>query len=149
MDMKHKILSLRTVVILIAVYSSQFVYAQFFLSGGYQGGAFGSGGDEIMMSVEEWDKNSNNYHLLSYPNPFHSQTMIEFSLSTAMEVELTVHDISNKKIRSLLSLKYIAGGDYTILWNGKNDNGNMVSRGVYYYKFTANRKVLIYKIVFL
>lgn len=83
----------------------------------------------------------------NYPNPFKTQTAIRYSLPAQAKVSLKIYDISGKIIRNLVD-EDKSSGVYTAHWNGRDDKGNVVSAGVYFYrletgKFTAIKKLLI------
>lgn len=66
----------------------------------------------------------------SYPNPFTSQTSINFSLAEPGVVNLTIYDINGKMIRDFGSHQYEAGSS-TVVWNGTDSRGLKVKPGVY------------------
>jgi hypothetical protein len=77
----------------------------------------------------------------NYPNPFNPSTTISFSLPENSSVELDIYNIKGQKVRSLLDDQRDKGS-YSIVWNGKNDNGNSVSSGIYFYKLEANNRMI-------
>ena len=92
--------------------------------------------------------------LPNYPNPFNPETWIPYHLATAGDVQIRISDVSGSVVRSL-TLGYQAVGHYTsriraAYWDGKNDLGESVASGVYFYTltvgdFSATRKLLILK----
>ena len=66
----------------------------------------------------------------NYPNPFNPQTSISFQLSKNGFVELAVYNVTGQKVRTLVS-DYITTGNYSIVWDGKDDYGFQVSSGTY------------------
>ena len=86
----------------------------------------------------------------NYPNPCNSSTRIEFYLSEHSKVEIAIFSVNGQRIRTLLSQLQQAG-THRIMWNGRDDSGDIVSSGVYYYTLTANdatritRKLLFIK----
>jgi flagellar hook assembly protein FlgD len=70
------------------------------------------------------------------PNPFAQVATISFSLSTAGPVELTVYSVDGRRIRTLASGVREAG-EYTELWDGRDDSGSAASPGVYYLHLSA------------
>jgi len=92
--------------------------------------------------------------LQNYPNPFNPETWIPFQLTKDAEVLITIYDISGKLIRQIELGKQSAGvyvnKDKAAYWDGRNDAGERVSSGVYFYhlkagKFEATRRMLIVK----
>ncbi len=73
----------------------------------------------------------------NYPNPFNPTTHIEFSLKKAGRVELAVYNINGQKVRTLVSGEMEAD-NHKVTWNGKDDRGNSVSSGVYFYRLQTS-----------
>ena len=92
--------------------------------------------------------------LTNYPNPFNPETWIPYQLAKPAEVTLTIYDIRGVVVREL-KLGHQAAGMYhsrsrAIHWDGRNNIGEQVATGVYFYTFkagdfTATRKLLIRK----
>ena len=92
--------------------------------------------------------------LANYPNPFNPETWIPYQLATSADVTLRIHAIDGSLVRAL-SLGHRAVGIYqsrsrAAYWDGKNEVGEPVASGVYFYTltagdFTATRKMLIRK----
>ena len=92
--------------------------------------------------------------LPNYPNPFNPETWIPYHLSKGTEVTLKIYDVRGVAVRAL-TLGHQAAGVYesrgrAAYWDGRNDLGEQVASGVYFYtlaagEFTATRKLLIAK----
>ncbi len=92
--------------------------------------------------------------LPNYPNPFNPETWIPYQLATPMEVSVSIYSADGKLIR-VLKLGQQASGVYksqgrAAYWDGRNEIGESVASGVYFYTlkagdFTATRKMLIRK----
>ena len=92
--------------------------------------------------------------LANYPNPFNPETWIPYQLSKPAEVTLRIYAVSGSLIRTL-ALGHMPAGIYqsrsrAAYWDGRNDVGESVASGVYFYtltagNFTATRKLLIRK----
>ena len=65
-----------------------------------------------------------------YPNPFNSQCEIEITTVGNETTNLTIYDISGRKIKSLLN-NSITPGTHRIRWDGRDVSGKMISSGVY------------------
>ena len=95
-----------------------------------------------------------NQLLQNYPNPFNPETWIPFKLAEDSEVSIDIFNSTGVLIRSI-SQGTMKAGDHSsqskaIHWDGKNNNGEPVSSGVYFYtinagNFTATRKMMITK----
>ena len=92
--------------------------------------------------------------LPNYPNPFNPETWIPYHLSKGTAVMLTIHDVRGVLVREL-ALGHQAAGVYesrgrAAYWDGRNQLGEPVASGIYFYTltagdFTATRKLLIIK----
>ena len=92
--------------------------------------------------------------LSNYPNPFNPETWIPYQLAMSGDVNITIYDARGIVVRRL-ELGHQPAGDYTnrsraVYWDGRNDSGEQVASGVYFYtltagEFTATRKMLIRK----
>ena len=92
--------------------------------------------------------------LANYPNPFNPETWIPYQLSAPTEVVLTIHSAAGTVVRTL-ALGHLPAGVYktrsrAAYWDGRNDVGESVASGIYFYTltagdFTATRKMLILK----
>jgi flagellar hook assembly protein FlgD len=90
----------------------------------------------------------------NYPNPFNPETWIPYQLATPAEVTLTIYDMNGEVVRRL-DVGHQAAGLYqsrsrAVYWDGRNQRGESVASGLYFYTlrandFTATRKMLIRK----
>ena len=95
-----------------------------------------------------------NALLQNYPNPFNPDTWIPYELAEPATVIIRIYNLKGQLVCTLnLGRKEI--GSYrskedAAYWNGRNNNGEPASSGVYFYqiqagKFSATRKMLILK----
>ena len=92
--------------------------------------------------------------LANYPNPFNPETWIPYQLAESAEVTLTIYDMNGKMVRHL-AVGHQAAGMYrnrsrAAYWDGRNQLGEPVASGLYFYTltagdFTATRRMLILK----
>jgi hypothetical protein len=92
--------------------------------------------------------------LQNYPNPFNPETWIPFHLSQEADVSVRIYDSVGRLVRNL-ALGSKQEGIYVdkskaVYWDGKNDSGEEVASGVYYYSitagdFSASRKMIVKK----
>ena len=92
--------------------------------------------------------------LNNYPNPFNPETWIPYQLAENADVKLRIHSADGKLIRTL-SLGHQSAGLYqsrnrAAYWDGKNELGEPVASGVYFYtlstgKFSATKRMIIRK----
>jgi len=84
----------------------------------------------------------------NYPNPFNPITNIKYSIPKNSIVSLTIYDILGRQIIQLID-KEISAGAHNIVWDGKNNTGEHVSTGVYYYKLETDKFIKTRKMVLL
>ncbi|MEJ2636239.1 MAG: C-GCAxxG-C-C family (seleno)protein [Calditrichia bacterium] len=73
----------------------------------------------------------------NYPNPFNPETHIQFSLPKSEAVTLTIYSLDGRQIKTLLSQQRYSAGSHQVKWDGKDNLGNRVSSGMYYYRIKA------------
>ena len=92
--------------------------------------------------------------LANYPNPFNPETWIPYQLAKAADVTVSIHASDGNLVRTL-ALGHQDAGMYqhrthAAYWDGKNELGETVASGLYFYTltagdFTATRRMLILK----
>jgi hypothetical protein len=82
------------------------------------------------------------------PNPFGRGTTISYTLPVKSSVDLSVYDITGREVASLLEGEMDAGY-HTLSWDGKDNSGNSVSAGVYFYRLQASDVTKTRKLVVL
>ena len=92
--------------------------------------------------------------LANYPNPFNPETWIPYRLAEDAFVTLTIYDTAGQVVRTLEVGHRIASAyenrSKAIYWDGRNDVGEQVASGVYFYtlsagEYSATRRMLIIK----
>ncbi|MGH7494363.1 MAG: S8 family serine peptidase [bacterium] len=83
----------------------------------------------------------------NYPNPFNPETRIAYEIPRAALVEIAVFDMLGRRVRTLIA-DHAAMGQYQMYWDGRNDQGQLLSSGVYMYKmragdFLASKKMVL------
>jgi subtilisin family serine protease len=108
-----------------------------------------------MMSLIEDQNDDPLIHVITelsvsnYPNPFNPETVIAFSIPDDSYVRIEVFNIKGQKVKTLWD-DFTATGHHNVVWNGKDDNGNSVGSGIYFYRldsegFTKTNKMLLIK----
>ena len=92
--------------------------------------------------------------LPNYPNPFNPETWIPYQLAAPADVVVQIYTVNGVLVRTL-ALGHRSAGIYqekshAAYWDGKNEQGETVSSGVYFYTlkvgdFSATKKMLIRK----
>jgi hypothetical protein len=90
----------------------------------------------------------------NYPNPFNPSTTIRYELPVLSKVTIAIYNVLGQKVRTLVNEIQNAGPQLQV-WNSKNDAGNSVASGVYFYRiqshglsgssaaFTATKKMVL------
>ena len=85
----------------------------------------------------------------NYPNPFNPSTVINFSIPEASFVSLKLYDILGREIRTLLNNNKTAGV-YSVQWDGRDNSGNVVQSGTYFYRLVSGGKnSIVKKLIFM
>ncbi len=101
--------------------------------------------EKVVTSFEDEKDNSipQKFKLLqNYPNPFNLQTTIRYELPVRAKITLIIYDVLGRKIRTLVKENQSAG-NHAMIWDGKNDLGNQVSTGIYFYQLQMNTNFFI------
>lgn len=73
----------------------------------------------------------------TFPNPFSSQTTIQYSLAKPARVVCRIQDAAGRNVRRLIDGRAIPAGPHKVIWNGRDDRGREVPAGVYFYHLDA------------
>jgi len=73
----------------------------------------------------------------NYPNPFNPSTTMRYLLPERSSVVLTIYDIQGRQIKSYTFSAQSAGAQ-SVVWDGTNNFGNLVSSGIYVYRVAVS-----------
>jgi flagellar hook assembly protein FlgD len=80
----------------------------------------------------------------NHPNPFNPTTAIPFTVygsqsmvHSSIRTTLEIYNIRGELVRTLIN-ESRRPGRYEIVWNGKDDDGNQVASGVYFYQLKTD-----------
>lgn len=83
----------------------------------------------------------------NYPNPFNPSTTISYQVpDDGQHVKIVVFSLTGQLVRTLVNADQRAG-EYNVLWDGRNDYGQQVSTGVYFFRMMANNFVSVKKML--
>jgi photosystem II stability/assembly factor-like uncharacterized protein len=84
----------------------------------------------------------------NYPNPFSSSTAISYKLNKQSDAQVTIFDMLGREVK-----RYSVGlqtvGAHGVVWDGKNNVGQRVATGVYFYRLQAKGETQVKKMVFV
>jgi flagellar hook assembly protein FlgD len=90
-----------------------------------------------VVSINEEEQIPTEYKLSqNFPNPFNPSTTIEFALPFPSEVRLVIYNTLGESIITLLE-NYFPSGYHKVDWNSRDQFGNMLSSGIYFYELRA------------
>ncbi len=91
----------------------------------------------------------------NYPNPFNGTTLIDYQIGIndpivagLTQVTVEVRTITGGLVRRLVD-ELAAPGFYSTQWDGRNQQGERVASGIYYYQLTIGPIVQLNKLLFL
>lgn len=92
------------------------------------------------------DRDDGITRVYNYPNPFTTHTQFQFEHNlpyTDLDIVVSIYTITGKLIKSIVETKYSTGFRVNnIAWDGKDDFGADIARGVYLYKVSVHSKEL-------
>jgi hypothetical protein len=93
--------------------------------------------------------------LQNYPNPFNPETWIPYALSSPADVTISIFSVNGQMVRQLELGSKMPGHHVdtskAAYWDGRNESGEMVSSGIYFYQLQAGqgqagvRKMIVVK----
>ncbi len=84
----------------------------------------------------------NSWHNIRiFPNPFKTETTVEFELSNQIQIDISIYNLNGQKIKNLMNEK-IKPGKYRLIWNGKDLNGKEVMPGLYLVRLQSGRNIV-------
>lgn len=86
--------------------------------------------------------------LQNYPNPFNFTTVIPYSLPQDCQVQISIFNVLGQKVRTLVN-EYQTSGYKKVNWDGKDDKGDEVGSGIYFYRVNARNYSCTRKLLFL
>lgn len=83
----------------------------------------------------------------AYPNPFTSGTTIEYNLPESGDVEVSIYDLTGRKISTLVNT-WQTQGLHQIQWIPKQAGSSKLMEGIYVCKITSSGKTQVLKLIF-
>lgn len=91
----------------------------------------------------------NSIQLRVFPNPFNLSTTISFRLNNPEQVSLMVFDLNGKKVRTLLNNVKLNQEKHNLVWDGRNDNGQIVVSGIYFIRLSSLNQIKTVKAILI
>jgi hypothetical protein len=84
----------------------------------------------------------------NYPNPFNADTHIEFTLAQPGHTTLKIYNTTGQLVRTLVN-EDLAATRHKVRWDGRNEYGQVVSSGIYFYRLASGKFAEMKKMSFL
>jgi len=82
----------------------------------------------------------------NYPNPFTTETRLDFVLQSPENIVAEIYNSQGMLIRELTDQKFPAG-NHSLFWDGTNANGEAVTSGYYFYRIKNSNQILSGKMI--
>jgi len=66
----------------------------------------------------------------NYPNPFNPSTTISYYTDKPGNIEIDIYNVRGRNVKTI-DLGFVETGKYTVQWNGEDNDGKMVTSGIY------------------
>jgi len=84
----------------------------------------------------------------NFPNPFNSETVIEYFLPKESQVKITIYNLLGQRVKTILDRRESAGHK-RVIWDGKNEKEDVVGSGIYFYHMEAGEFAQTNKMILL
>ncbi len=106
-------------------------------------------GNSPLTDIEHNPQQPLTFQLMqNYPNPFNPSTTISYELPKTEKITITVYDILGRQIKTLVNQTQLPGF-YKVVWNGRNNFGESVASGVYFYQLRSGDFMNVKKMLLL
>jgi len=75
---------------------------------------------------------------VNFPNPFNRETDFVFYLTQPGQVKISIYTIRGLRIKTVTDHTILSPGFHQISWDGYDDFGDEIGRGIYLYKIQVN-----------
>ncbi|MBN2425455.1 MAG: T9SS type A sorting domain-containing protein [Calditrichaceae bacterium] len=84
----------------------------------------------------------------NFPNPFNLHTTIELGITSKSDIKIDIYNIIGQKVRSLKQAG-LSAGKHFIVWDGRDESGNFLSTGLYFYIINDSYKNQVHKMLLI
>lgn len=81
----------------------------------------------------------------NFPNPFNPSTTIKYSLPRAGHLRLRIYNVRGQLVKTIIDGPRPAGTGQTVVWDGSNNHGSVVSSGIYFLEAKTEDEVFVRK----
>ena len=96
---------------------------------------------DIITGISNSQNKSIIKKLNIYPNPIRTQTTIEFITSKEQRINVSLYNLNGQHIKTFMN-ENTQPGKYSIIWNGKDQNGKEVKPGLYLVRLQSGRNIV-------
>ena len=102
------------------------------------------GPDETMGALDQtgWHGPERIKLSQNYPNPFNPSTRIDYSVRQFSPIQIMIFDILGHHVKTLVDGNQTAG-NYTVVWDGRDETGQPVSSGLYFYALKSEPSTIL------
>jgi len=102
--------------------------------------------DAWSVSIENEEVPQQQITMFNYPNPFNPETTIYFETTNLHEnSRIEIFNIKGQKIKTFSNLQINKSSNQQIIWDGRDENNQSVSSGIYFYQLRIDGKTKISK----
>lgn len=83
-----------------------------------------------------FENNTESMNVFVSPNPFVSELQIRYFVEQLSVVNITIYDMLGREVKNLVNEQQNRGIQ-NVIWDGKDNAGNSINRGNYFYRITA------------
>jgi len=84
----------------------------------------------------------------NYPNPFNPTTTIDFQISESGNTKINIYNINGELVKELLNEEKNRGV-HSIFWDGRNNKGEIIPTGTYFYQIQVGDFIQAKKMILL
>ncbi|NOG46022.1 MAG: T9SS type A sorting domain-containing protein [Calditrichaeota bacterium] len=116
----------------------------------FNGATYLYSGQNFMTSIKTFKEVYPNTLKLfqNYPNPFNSSTIISYHVPKKSKIKLNIYNALGQLVRKLVNERQLPG-NYSIIWNGKDNQGLALSSGIYFYNLVTEVQNIYMKMLII
>lgn len=84
----------------------------------------------------------------NYPNPFNPTTTIGYQIEAQSLIKISVYNVLGQEVRTLVN-EVKPAGSHQVAWDGRDNLGNALPSGVYFYRLHVDNQVQIRRMVLM